>query len=77
MQAKFHGNPSYAWCSIMEARKAIERGSMWWVGMGHHIKVCTTTVAYTAIPVTYMIMSRHRILDANASVNELIDSHKN
>ena len=51
---KFHGNPSYAWRSIMEARKAIERGSMWRVGMGHHSKVCKTTVAYMAILAGYI-----------------------
>jgi hypothetical protein len=71
LQAQLGRNPSYAWLSIFNARKVLERGLMWRVGNGDNIQIWQDK--WIPKPTTYKIQSPSGSMDPLARVNTLID----
>jgi hypothetical protein len=70
-QARLGHNPSYAWRSIMQARKVLEKGLMWRVGNGANIRIKNDKWLQT--PPTFQVQSPCLGLEPNARVSSLID----
>jgi hypothetical protein len=71
LEAGLGYRPSYAWRSIWNARKLLKKGLIWRVGDGTSIKIWHDR--WIPVPSSFAIQSPIRILDREATVNDLID----
>ncbi|PKA54867.1 putative mitochondrial protein [Apostasia shenzhenica] len=66
-------NPSFVWRSIWEAKQIVDKGFIWRIGDGKNIKIWKDR--WIPRPWTFKPISPAHILDANATVDSLINQH--
>ena len=71
LDAPISNNASYIWRSLCESRHVLQADLRWRVGTGTRIKVWKD--AWLPSPTTYKVISPVCVLDANATVDSLID----
>ena len=72
LQAEVGNNPSWAWRSLLEGRKVIEKGTKWQVGKGDQITIRTDPWFSNEYPFT--LPSTETIEPSIQMVNQLLTS---
>jgi hypothetical protein len=72
LEARLGSRPSYAWRSLLAARDLFKEGLFWRVGNGTAVKIWGDK--WIPRPTSFTVQSPCRILEENATVNQLIDA---